>query len=100
FLLHSQIITSDRVKPSSNLFTIEKIDEVAKMDRLENNLTMEQELNHRIFSDRVQHLSRVEAQDLLVMMHKQMMFKENLYKELFLNQEKDIVNSLFGDPKN
>ena len=70
------------------------------MDKLENSLTMEQELNHRIFSDRVQHLSCEEAQDLLVMMHKQMMFKDNLYKELFLNQEKDIVNSLFGDRKN
>ncbi|MEM7595605.1 MAG: phycobilisome degradation protein nblA [Cyanobacteria bacterium P01_A01_bin.83] len=53
-----------------------------------------------MFSDRVQHLSRVEAQDLLVMMHKQMMFKDNIYKELFLNQEKDIANSLFGEPKN
>ncbi|MEM7596002.1 MAG: NblA/ycf18 family protein, partial [Cyanobacteria bacterium P01_A01_bin.83] len=87
------ITTNDRVKPSLNLFTIEKIEEVDKMERLENSLTMEQKLNHRIFSDRVQHLSRVEAQDLLVMMHKQMMFKDNIYKELFLNQEKDIANS-------
>lgn len=69
------------------------------MDRLENSLSMEQELNHRIFSDRVQQLSREEAQDLLVQMHKQIMIKDNLYKELFLSQEKDIVDSLFGAKK-
>ena len=66
------------------------------MDRLKETLTMEQELSHRVFSDRVQQLSREEAQELLVQMHQQMMFKENLYKELFLSQEKDIVDSLFG----
>ena len=70
------------------------------MDKLENILSMEQELNHRIFSDRVQQLSREEAQDLLVQMHKQMMFKDNLYKELFLSQEKDIVDALLGAKKN
>ncbi len=70
------------------------------MDRLENSLSMEQELSHRVFSDRVKQLSREEAQDLLVQMHKQMMFKDNLYKELFLSQEKDIVDALFGAKKN
>lgn len=69
------------------------------MDRLENTLSMEQELNHRIFSDRVQQLSQSEAQELLVQMHKHMIYKENIYKEMFLNQEKDIVNSLFGAGK-
>lgn len=69
------------------------------MDRLENTLSMEQELNHRIFSDRVQQLSQSEAQELLVQMHKQMMYKDNIYKEMFINQEKDIVNSLFGAGK-
>ncbi len=69
------------------------------MDRLENTLSIEQELNHRIFSDRVQQLSQSEAQELLVQMHKQMMYKDNIYKEMFLNQEKDIVNSLFGAGK-
>ena len=50
------------------------------MDKLENSLSLEQELNHRIFSDRVQSLSHQETLDLLVTMHKQMMIKENLYK--------------------
>lgn len=70
------------------------------MDSLENNLSIEQELNHRIFSDRVKQLSRDDAQELLIQMHKQMMFKDNLYKELFLSQEKDIVDALFGAKKN
>lgn len=70
-----------------------------KMDRLENSLSMEQELSHRIFSDRVQQLSQSEAQELLVQMHKQMMYKENIYREMFLNQEKDIVDALFGAGK-
>ncbi len=70
------------------------------MDGLENSLSVEQELSHRIFGDRAKQLSREEAQELLVQMHKQMMYKDNLYKELFLSQEKDIVDSLFGAKKN
>lgn len=66
------------------------------MDRLENNLSIEQELSQRIFSDRVQQLSQSEAQELLIEMHKQMMYKENIYKQLFLHQERDIVDALFG----
>ena len=69
------------------------------MDRLENSLTVEQELSHRVFKDRVKQLTHEEAQELMVQMHKQMMIKENLYKELFLSQEKDIVDSLFGVSK-
>ena len=69
------------------------------MDKLENSLSMEQELNHRIFSDRVKQLSREDAQEFLIQMHKQMMFKDNLYKELFLSQGRDIVDSLFGAKK-
>ena len=69
------------------------------MDRLENSLSIEQELNHRIFSDRVQELSREDAQNLLIQMHKQMMYKDNLYKELFLSQGRDLVDTLFGVKK-
>ncbi len=65
------------------------------MDRLENSLSLEQEFNHRSFSERVKQLSREEAQDLLVQMHKHMLYKDNMYKELFLSQERDIVDSLF-----
>lgn len=69
------------------------------MNELENNLSIEQELNHRIFKDNVKQLSREDAQELLIQMHQQMMLKDNLYKELFLSQEKDIVDSLFGAKK-
>ena len=66
------------------------------MDNLKDTLTLEQELNHRVFSDRVKQLTLEEAQELLVQMHEQTMFKDNLYKELFLSQERDIVDVLFG----
>lgn len=69
------------------------------MDSLENNLTIEQELSHRIFEDQVNSLDKKEAQELLVQMHKQMIQRENLYKELILNREKDIVDMLFGANK-
>ena len=69
------------------------------MDKLENNLSLEQKLDHRIFSDSVQELSLEDAQNLLVQMHKQMMFKDNLYKELFLSQGKDLVDALLGAKK-
>ncbi|MEL6582157.1 MAG: NblA/ycf18 family protein [Cyanobacteria bacterium J06607_15] len=66
------------------------------MDSLENSLSIEQELSHRVFKDRVKQLTHEEIEELMVQMHKQMMIKENLYRELFLSQEKDIVDSLFG----
>ena len=69
------------------------------MDRLENSLSMEQEFSHKIFVDRVKQLSQEDAQDLLVRMHKQMLYKDNIYKQLILNQERDIVDSLFGAGK-
>ena len=70
-----------------------------RMDRLQNSLSIEQELSQRIFSDRVKQLSHQETQDLLVEMHRQSMIKENLYKELFKSQERDIVDVLFGVEK-
>ncbi len=69
------------------------------MDRLKSSLSMEQEFNHRIFADGVKQLSREEAQELLVQMHKQSLYKDNIYKKLILSQEKDIVDALFGAAK-
>ncbi len=69
------------------------------MDRLENSLSVDQELSLRIFGDRVKQLNQEEALELLVQMHKQMLYKDNIYKELILNQEKDIVDMLFGATK-
>ena len=70
------------------------------MDQLKDNLSVEQKFSHRIFSDRVQSLSQEQAQKLLVQMHQQMLIKDNLYKELFFNQEKEIVDSMFKVEKN
>ena len=71
------------------------------MDRPKDSLSLslEQQFSHRTFSDRVKHLSREEAQELLIQMHEQMLHKDNLYRELILNQEKDIVDMLFGATK-
>ena len=66
------------------------------MDQLENSLSMEQEFNHRVFAEQVQQLSCEEAQELLVQMHKHILDKDNVYKELLLNQGRDVVDSLFG----
>ena len=58
------------------------------MDQLENSLSMEQKFSHRVFAERVRQLSREEAQDLLVQMHKHMLYKDNTYRTLFLSQVK------------
>ena len=70
------------------------------MDQLNEALSLEQELSHKIFCDRVKQLSREQAHDLLMEMHQQMLFKDNIYRDLFLSQEKEIVESLFGVKKN
>ena len=45
-------------------------------------LSLEQEFNLRRFSDQVRNLSREQAQDLLIELGRQMMIKDNLYKQL------------------
>ena len=66
------------------------------MDNLENQLSIEQEFNHRVFTSKVKQLSREQAQELLVQLHKQMLYKDNIYKQLIVDRGKDIVDSLFG----
>ncbi|HEY9804453.1 MAG TPA: NblA/ycf18 family protein [Leptolyngbyaceae cyanobacterium] len=50
------------------------------------NLSLEQEFNLRSFADQVQQMSREQAQDLLLMLHKQMMIQETTYRELLKHQ--------------
>ena len=45
-------------------------------------LSVEQEFSLRRFSDQVKNLSREQAQNLLIELNKQMMIKDNLYKQL------------------
>ena len=49
-------------------------------------LSLEQEFSLRSFADQVQHMSREQAQEFLLMLYKQMMIKETMYKE-FLKHE-------------
>ena len=70
------------------------------MDQLKDTLSLEQELSHKLFCDRVKQLSREQAHELLIEMHQQMIFRDNIYKDLFFNQEKEIVESLFDVKKN
>jgi hypothetical protein len=66
------------------------------MDSLEQALSIEQQFSHRLFIDCVKDLSLEQAQELAIQLHKQMMYKDNLYKEIFIAQEKDVVDALFG----
>lgn len=50
------------------------------------NLSLEQEFSLRTFADQVQQMSREQAQELLLMLHKQMMIQETTYRELLKHQ--------------
>ena len=63
-------------------------------------LSLEQEFNHKLFAERVKQLSREQAQELLIELHRQMLYKDNVYRELFLSQERDIADSLFSTENN
>ncbi len=75
------------------------IKKVSIMDQLKNNFTVEQEFNHRLFCDHVRQITLKQAQELLMEMHQHMLLKDNLYKDLFLNQEKEFVDSIFDGKK-
>lgn len=45
-------------------------------------LSLEQELELRMFTERVRNLSRQEAQNLLVDLYESMMVRENTYREI------------------
>jgi hypothetical protein len=70
------------------------------MDKHLEQLSLEQEFSHKLFADAVQHLSHQEAQELLVQLHKQMLYKDNLYKVLLLERGKDLVDALFSENNN
>ncbi|HEY9596768.1 MAG TPA: NblA/ycf18 family protein [Cyanophyceae cyanobacterium] len=49
-------------------------------------LSLEQQFSIRSFADQVQHMSREQAQEFLLMLYQQMMIKEAMYLH-FLKQE-------------
>ncbi len=50
------------------------------------NLSLKEELQLKIFTDRVQHMSREQAQEFLIELHRQMMIKDKMY-QFFIKQE-------------
>ena len=53
---------------------------------LPTSLSLEEELQLRKFSDLVQRMSREQAQEFLIELHRQMMFKDKMYRR-FIKQE-------------
>lgn len=49
-------------------------------------LSLEQEFSLRSFADQVQHMSREQAHEFLIMLYQQMMIRETMYQE-FLKHE-------------
>jgi hypothetical protein len=49
-------------------------------------LSLEQEFSLRSFADQVQHLSREQAQEFLLMLNQQMMMKEKMYQQLLKHE--------------
>ncbi|MDJ0712822.1 MAG: NblA/ycf18 family protein [Prochloraceae cyanobacterium] len=50
------------------------------------NLSLEQEFQKRVFAERVQELSKEQAQELAIELYKQIMLKENMYKDFIKNE--------------
>lgn len=49
-------------------------------------LSLEQQFSLRSFADQVQHMSREQAQEFLLMVYKQMMIRDTMYQK-FLKHE-------------
>ena len=49
-------------------------------------LSIEQEFQLKKFAAQVQHLSREQAQELLIELHRQMMVKEKMYQHFLLHE--------------
>ena len=47
-----------------------------------NQLSLEQEFTHQVFATKVKDLSYEETKELLIKFHKQMLFKDNFYRQL------------------
>ncbi|MEL6495135.1 MAG: NblA/ycf18 family protein [Cyanobacteria bacterium J06623_7] len=61
-----------------------------------NQLSLEQEFTHQVFATKVKDLSYEETKELLIKFHKQMLFKDNLYRKLS-RKGKKIVDRLLDN---
>jgi Phycobilisome degradation protein nblA len=49
-------------------------------------LSLEQQFKHRKFADQVKLMSHKQAQEFLIMIHKQMMIQETMYQHFLLHE--------------
>lgn len=61
-----------------------------------NQLSLEQKFAHQVFTIKVKNLSSEETRELLIKFHKQMLFKDNFYRQLS-RKGKKIVNHLLDN---
>ncbi|MEH2043513.1 NblA/ycf18 family protein [Nostoc sp.] len=59
-------------------------------------LSLEKEFSLRTFADQVQQMSREQAQELLLMLYKQMIIRETTYQELLKHQWELDSDSILG----
>lgn len=59
-------------------------------------LSFEQQFSIRCFADQVQHMSREQAQEFLLILYKQMMMKEMMYQN-FLKHEWKLDTGAIAD---
>jgi hypothetical protein len=61
-----------------------------------NQLSLEQEFMHQVFATKVKELSYEETKELLIKFHKQMLFKDNFYRQLS-RKSKKIVHRILDN---
>jgi hypothetical protein len=61
-----------------------------------NQLSLEQEFMHQVFSTKVKDLSYEQTKELLIKFHKQMLFKDNFYRQLS-HKGKKIVHRMLDN---
>ena len=49
-------------------------------------LSLEQEFNLKSFADQVQHMSREQAQEFLILLHEQMIIREAMYRNFLMHE--------------
>jgi hypothetical protein len=59
-----------------------------------NQLSLEQEFMHQVFTTKIKDLSSEETKELLIKFHKQMLFKDNFYRQLSHKSKKIIQRNI------
>ncbi|MBW4533805.1 MAG: NblA/ycf18 family protein [Pleurocapsa minor HA4230-MV1] len=59
-----------------------------------NQLSLEQEFMHQVFTTKIKNLSSEETKELLIKFHKQMLFKDNFYRQRSHKSKKIIQRNI------